>query len=91
MAKKKISTKPTKESNEYDNVFKDKFNKNSLQLIRGLLDEKFTKFVATKPTEFTRKLRKADFVYLVEENNEKEVFHLEIQTKNDTKMRKRMF
>ena len=91
MAKKRIPTKPTKESNEYDNVFKDKFNKNSLQLIRGLLDEKFTKFVATKPTEFTRKLRKADFVYLVEENNQKEVFHLEIQTKNDTKMRKRMF
>ena len=40
MAKRKA--KPTKESNEYDNVFKEKFNKNSLQVIRELLDEKFT-------------------------------------------------
>ena len=89
MAKRKA--KPTKESNEYDNVFKEKFNNNSLQVIRGLLDEKFTNIVITKPTDFTRNLRKADFVYLVEENGIKEVFHLEVQTKEDTKMVQRMY
>jgi predicted transposase/invertase (TIGR01784 family) len=89
MAKRKV--KPTKESNEYDNVFKEKFNNNSLQLIRELLDEKFTNIVITKPTDFTRNLRKADFVYLVEENGVKEVFHLEVQTKEDIKMIQRMY
>ncbi len=92
MAKRqRTSTKPTKESNEYDNVFKEKFNKNSLQLIRGLLEEKFTNIVITKPTDFSKNLRKADFVYLVEENGVKEVFHLEVQTKEDTKMIQRMY
>lgn len=77
------------EKHPYDNIFKDRWTAKALDVLKKQLKEDFSG-QAEKPTEFSRKLYKADFVYLEDKNGQKKVFHLEIQTADDPKMLARM-
>ncbi len=77
--------KDNPEKHPYDNIFKDRWTAKALDVLKKQLKEDFSG-QEEKPTEFSRKLYKADFVYLKDKNGEKKVFHLEIQTADDPKM-----
>ncbi len=78
-----------KEKHPYDNIFKEKWTSKALDVLKKQLKEDFSG-QEEKPTELSRNLYKADFVYVKEKNNKKTVFHLEIQTADDPKMLSRM-
>ncbi len=85
-------SKPPK--NKYDIIFKDRLKINFLALLKNKFNKGFDSYqnITPSPVELPKTLeRKADFVFLAEQNTKELVLHLEIQTVDDMDMVNRMF
>jgi predicted transposase YdaD len=76
---------------QFDDIFKERLQKSLLVLIEQVLGEKFTQ-LEPQNTELRKQIkRKADFVFLAEQNRKSLILHLEVQTQDDKNMLERMY
>ena len=79
--------------NKYDIIFKNRLKNNFFELLTKFSDEKLSNYtqIVPQPVQFAQPLeRDADFVFLATAKKKETVFHLEIQTGNDSAMLSRM-
>ena len=76
---------------KFDDIFKERLRKSFLVALELVFNQKFDKINA-QPIELRKQVkRKADFLFQTSQNGENSLIHIEIQTRNDPKMVKRMF
>ena len=81
------------EKSKFDSIFKRIVKDVFFKMLNTELNSETTEYedITSQPIELPKTLdRKADFVFLVTENEVKSVFHLEIQTEDDKNMPIRM-
>ena len=76
---------------KFDDIFKERLRKTFLVALEKVFNQRFDKINA-QPIEFRKQVkRKADFLFHTSLNGDNALIHIEIQTRNDPKMIKRMF
>jgi len=76
---------------KYDQIFKKHLQDGFLKIVTEFLSVHFDEVINDeKPTEFTTKTLRSDFVFQVKRNGRREIWHIEEQTDGDTDMPERM-
>jgi predicted transposase/invertase (TIGR01784 family) len=76
---------------QFDDIFKERLESKFIKVVESILKEKFQD-IQPLPVELRKQLnRKADFVFEVNQADKRSLLHIEIQSKEDKQMLKRMY
>ena len=77
-------------TSQFDDVFKERLRKSFLVVIETVFCQKFDT-INEQPIELRKQIkRKADFLFQTVQNGDNSFVHIEVQTRNDPRMLKRM-